>query len=89
MHPWVILIEQLEGNGQNARWRPSLADLSYATRGEAQQAAWALTKHFTPQHPFSQGHRTVLRHNDDAFTVIVEGVTMNSHFTLTVCENVT
>lgn len=89
MHPWVILIEQLEGSGQSARWRPSLSEYSYATREDARRAAQKLAHRHVPPHPYRAGQRTVLQHDEDTWTVIIEGITMNGHFRLSVCRNVT
>lgn len=85
---WLVLVEETGGGGQQMRWRPVLSPQRYEERQEARDAALTLAREYQPRHPFRPGERTILRHDEDSYSVVVEGLTQDFHFRVSVAEQV-
>lgn len=85
---WQILIEETGRGGDKARWSYTLSSQTYPDREQARQAALTVAREHRPRHPRRPGARTVLRHDPDNYTVIVEGFSADFHFRVSVGERV-
>jgi hypothetical protein len=85
---WVILIEETAGSGQAMRWNASLGDSYYPDRETARRAALSCARGYSPRHPMSPKTRSVVRHDEDSYTVIIEGATTRFHFRVSVGEHI-
>jgi hypothetical protein len=86
---FALVVEQQKGNGQSMQWRadpPPRHLPSGTSRAEAERAALALARTFSPDHPWAKGDRTVYRLDAGAFLVVMQGATRNFHFRVSVAE---
>jgi len=84
---YQLLIEQTVGSGESRRWSVEpLPGGNWPTRQLARAAAEDAARRFVPRHPMSPRNRTVYRVTPDEFVTVVEGMTMTSHFRVSVVE---
>ena len=84
---FFLLVEQLTGSGNTAIWRIDPDPIpAGGDRSGARAAALQLARTFSPHHPYSPQGRTVYRISDDAYVVVVPGMTKTFHFRVSVGE---
>ena len=85
---WVVLIEEESNRQQNGRqildWTRTAV---FVDQEHARAEAWRLAHTHVPQHPYRAQSRQVVRHNDDSYTVIVDGAMWTFHFRVHVGES--
>ena len=82
---WHIVIEENIGAGENRQWRPSGAH-PVGDRETARAAALHAARSHRPRHPMTEQHRQVFRISEDAYVVLVQGMTGTFHFRVSVGE---
>ncbi|PRX92138.1 hypothetical protein [Allonocardiopsis opalescens] len=82
---WTVVIDESIGRYRHRHIAAEARD-GYPTRAEARAAALHLARGHVPARPRGADQRTVLRHDEDSYTVIVQSAILGGYFLVSVAE---